>query len=121
VFAQSAPTGVRDHLRDLGDRVLPVDDHASRVADPVWDLQSTTLRRTGRVPMPIAWDNDIPASAGALASAKIIGYSGARFSLDRARPGVRQGDNQFGLATFQVGARPRGRPTPEFGPHPGAE
>jgi len=48
------------HLKDLGDRTLLIDDHASRVCDAVWDLYSTTLRRTGPVPSLIEWDNDVP-------------------------------------------------------------
>ena len=49
------------HLRDLGDRILLIDNHGSRVSDPVWDLYSTTLTRTGRIPTLIEWDNDIPS------------------------------------------------------------
>lgn len=49
------------HLKRLGDRTLLIDDHASRVSDPVWDLYSTTLRATGRIPTLIEWDNDVPS------------------------------------------------------------
>jgi uncharacterized protein (UPF0276 family) len=49
------------HLRDLGDRILLIDDHGSSVSDPVWDLYAATLGRTGRVPTLIEWDNNIPA------------------------------------------------------------
>ena len=49
------------HLKQLGDRTLLIDDHASRVSDPVWDLYSTTLLRTGRIPTLIEWDNDVPS------------------------------------------------------------
>ena len=49
------------HLKQLGDRTLLIDDHASRVSDPVWDLYSTTLQRTGRIPTLIEWDNDVPS------------------------------------------------------------
>ncbi len=49
------------HLKKLGDRTLLIDDHASRVSDPVWDLYSTTLLRTGRIPTLIEWDNDVPS------------------------------------------------------------
>jgi len=48
------------HLKQLDGRTLLIDDHASRVSDPVWDLYATTLSRTGRVPTLIEWDNDIP-------------------------------------------------------------
>ncbi len=49
------------HLKQLGDRTLLIDDHASRVSDPVWDLYSTTLQATGRIPTLIEWDNDVPS------------------------------------------------------------
>ncbi len=49
------------HLKQLGGRTLLIDDHASRVSDPVWDLYSTTLQLTGRIPTLIEWDNDVPS------------------------------------------------------------
>lgn len=49
------------HLKQLGDCTLLIDDHASRVSDPVWELYSTTLQRTGRIPTLIEWDNDVPS------------------------------------------------------------
>ncbi len=38
-----------------------IDDHGSRVAEPVWDLHAAALRRFGRVPTLIEWDTDLPA------------------------------------------------------------
>jgi hypothetical protein len=49
------------HLKELGNRTLLIDDHASRVSDPVWDLYATTLQATGRIPTLIEWDNDVPS------------------------------------------------------------
>lgn len=38
-----------------------IDTHATRVADPAWALYAYALRRFGRRPTLIEWDNDIPA------------------------------------------------------------
>lgn len=38
-----------------------IDDHGSRVAQPVWDLHAQALRRFGAVPTLIEWDTNIPA------------------------------------------------------------
>jgi uncharacterized protein (UPF0276 family) len=37
-----------------------IDDHGSRVAQPVWELYSQALRRFGAVPTLIEWDTNIP-------------------------------------------------------------
>jgi uncharacterized protein (UPF0276 family) len=38
-----------------------IDDHGSRVAEPVWDLHAAALRRFGPVPTLIEWDTNLPA------------------------------------------------------------
>jgi uncharacterized protein len=38
-----------------------IDDHGSRVAEPVWDLHAAALRRFGPVPSLIEWDTNLPA------------------------------------------------------------
>ena len=38
-----------------------IDDHGSRVAQPVWDLYAQAVRRFGAVPALIEWDTNIPA------------------------------------------------------------
>lgn len=38
-----------------------IDDHASRVAEPVWELYAEALRRLGPVPTLIEWDTNLPA------------------------------------------------------------
>jgi uncharacterized protein (UPF0276 family) len=38
-----------------------IDDHGSRVANPVWDLHAAALRRFGPVPTLIEWDANLPA------------------------------------------------------------
>ena len=38
-----------------------IDDHGSRVAEPVWELYAEALRRLGPVPTLIEWDTNLPA------------------------------------------------------------
>jgi uncharacterized protein (UPF0276 family) len=38
-----------------------IDDHGSRVVQPVWELYAAALRRFGPVPTLIEWDNNLPA------------------------------------------------------------
>ena len=50
------------HLRkQVGDRVLLIDDHGSAVCPDVWRLFEAALRRFGPVPTLIEWDTDVPA------------------------------------------------------------
>ena len=42
------------------DREVLIDTHATRVAEPVWDLYAHAVRRFGLQPTLIEWDNDIP-------------------------------------------------------------
>ena len=37
-----------------------IDDHGSRVAEPVWELHAAALRRFGPVPTLIEWDTNLP-------------------------------------------------------------
>jgi uncharacterized protein (UPF0276 family) len=49
------------HLRkDIDGRTLLIDDHGSRVSEPVWSLYAQTLERFGAVPTLIEWDTDVP-------------------------------------------------------------
>jgi uncharacterized protein (UPF0276 family) len=48
---------------------LLIDTHAARIAEPVWDLYAHAVRRFGRRPTLIEWDNDIPSFATLLAEA----------------------------------------------------
>lgn len=41
--------------------VLLIDTHATRIAEPVWDLYAYAVRRFGPQPTLIEWDNDLPA------------------------------------------------------------
>jgi uncharacterized protein (UPF0276 family) len=38
-----------------------IDDHGSRVSQPVWELYAAALRRLGPVPTLIEWDTNLPA------------------------------------------------------------
>jgi uncharacterized protein (UPF0276 family) len=38
-----------------------IDDHGSRVAEPVWELYAAALRRFGPVPTLVEWDTNLPA------------------------------------------------------------
>ncbi len=42
-------------------RVLCIDDHGSRVVQPVWDLFAQALKRFGTVPTLIEWDTNVPS------------------------------------------------------------
>ncbi len=52
------------HTRNDADgRTILIDDHGSRVAEPVWELFEVALGRFGRVPTLVEWDTDIPPLA----------------------------------------------------------
>lgn len=58
------------HARlEVDGRTLLVDDHGSRVADPVWALFGRVLERFGPRPTLIEWDTDLPPLAVLLAEA----------------------------------------------------
>jgi len=53
------------HLAGHTSRATPsgsllLDDHGSRVIDPVWELYDRALQATGPVPSLVEWDTDIP-------------------------------------------------------------
>lgn len=57
------PAHVVGEIHLAGHLVTPeavIDHHGDRVADPVWELYETALRRFGAVPTLIEWDTDIP-------------------------------------------------------------
>lgn len=50
------------HLRkDVEGRALLIDDHGSRVPEPVWALYERVLDRFGALPTLIEWDTNLPA------------------------------------------------------------
>lgn len=54
---------------DLPSGPLLIDDHASPVADPVWQLYQEVIEKAGALPTLIEWDNDIPEFPVLLAEA----------------------------------------------------
>jgi hypothetical protein len=45
---------------DADGRVVLIDDHGSRVAQPVWDLYAAALARFGPTPTLVEWDANLP-------------------------------------------------------------
>jgi uncharacterized protein (UPF0276 family) len=56
--------------RAIGGENVLIDDHGSRVIEPVWRLLDAALARTGPVPVLVEWDTDIPALGVLLAEAE---------------------------------------------------
>lgn len=58
------------HLRkDIGGRQLLIDDHGSRVPEPVWALYARVLQKFGPLPTLIEWDTSVPPLAALLEEA----------------------------------------------------
>jgi len=52
------------HAVNLADgRTILIDDHGSRVAEPVWELYRLALARFGPVPTLVEWDTNLPELA----------------------------------------------------------
>jgi uncharacterized protein (UPF0276 family) len=72
-YIDSLPLGsvreihVAGHARN---GAVVVDDHGSRVGEPVWNLYRRALARFGAVPTLVEWDNDIPALSTLVAEAQ---------------------------------------------------
>ena len=49
------------HCNDAEGRRILIDDHGSRVSEPVWALYAQAIERFGRVPTLVEWDTRIPA------------------------------------------------------------
>ena len=47
-------------VKQVGDATLRIDDHGSQVADEVWRLYASAIRRLGPTPTLIEWDSNIP-------------------------------------------------------------
>lgn len=48
------------HVNDVGDALVRIDDHGSRVADEVWGLYRAAVARIGPRPTLIEWDSNLP-------------------------------------------------------------
>jgi uncharacterized protein (UPF0276 family) len=55
---------------DADGATVLVDDHGSRVAEPVWALYARALARVGPRPTLVEWDTDLPPLAVVLAEAR---------------------------------------------------
>lgn len=67
--------------RQVGERTLLLDDHGSRVPEPVWQLYEHAIRRFGPVPTLIEWDTNLPelsvlAEEAARAQGRLEGVRG---------------------------------------------
>src|ERR1700751_3964608 len=65
-FLQALPIEAIGEIHLAGHHVaedvnILIDDHGSRVAEPVWALYAAALRRFGPVPTLIEWDTNLPA------------------------------------------------------------
>ena len=67
-------------VKKVGDRMLRIDNHGSRVSPEVWALYDEALLQFGWVPTLIEWDTDIPALDVLLDEA-----SNAERALDRTQ------------------------------------
>jgi hypothetical protein len=57
-------------VNDADGRVILIDDHGSRVAEPVWKLYAAALARFGPVPTLVEWDTSLPPLAVLLEEAR---------------------------------------------------
>jgi len=58
-------------FKDMGDIVI--DDHGSRVHEPVWQVYRHAMQRLGKVPTLLEWDTDVPALDVLLGEARTAG------------------------------------------------
>jgi uncharacterized protein len=57
-------------VNDADGQPILIDDHGSRVTEPVWALYARLLARIGAAPTLVEWDTDIPALPVLLAEAQ---------------------------------------------------
>lgn len=60
----------REEDEAMPGRDVLIDAHATRVAEPAWDLYAYVVRQFGRRPTLIEWDNDIPGLSTLLDEAR---------------------------------------------------
>ena len=60
-------------VNDADGQPILIDDHGSRVAEPVWQLYTSAVARFGPVPTLVEWDTDIPSLAVLLDEAATAG------------------------------------------------
>jgi uncharacterized protein (UPF0276 family) len=76
---------VAGHLRaDIDGETMLIDDHGSKVTDPVWDLLGWVLERAGPRPVLVEWDTNVPDLAVLLAEADRAQAAIDRVNLNEA-------------------------------------
>ena len=79
-LVQEIHLGGHEDDEDDDGSLLLIDNHASEVVDPVWELYACTIDRAGPVPTLIEWDNNVPdwpeLEAEAKRAAKILEAAG---------------------------------------------
>ena len=70
-------------VNDADGQPILIDDHGSRVAEPVWALYERLLARIGAAPTLVEWDTDIPALPVLLAEAQSAARRLAEAALAR--------------------------------------
>lgn len=68
-----------------GKATILIDDHASAVSEPVWQLYASVLERFGLVPSLIEWDKDLPSFDTLLGEAR----AAERIAQDRSSTDAR--------------------------------
>ncbi len=72
-YIDSLPLGSVREIHVAGhsrNGAVVVDDHGSRVCEPVWALYRRAIARFGALPTLVEWDNDIPALGTLVAEAQ---------------------------------------------------
>jgi uncharacterized protein (UPF0276 family) len=76
-------------VNEVGGREILIDDHGSRVADPVWRLYAEALARFGPAPTLVEWDTALPPLGVLLGEARaadrLLGTAGHEEAHARAR------------------------------------
>jgi uncharacterized protein len=65
---------------------IVIDDHGSRVQDPVWTLYRHAVHRFGAVPTLIEWDTDVPDLSVLLADAELARHNASRMLAQTRAP-----------------------------------
>jgi uncharacterized protein len=72
-YIDSLPVGMVREIHVAGharNGAVVVDDHGSRVCEPVWNLYRRAIARFGPLPTLVEWDNDIPVLSTLVAEAQ---------------------------------------------------
>ena len=73
-----------------GGAQILIDDHASVVCEPVWQLYARALERFGLVPSLVEWDKDLPPFETLLGEARTAERVAQSWIAGHARAAARQ-------------------------------